>query len=77
MRHLRWLTGLMIFMITTSAARDLHGWAGFWIASLVLMVHAAINYFDGYYARQRELEESLNGLRSPSQIPPHRPPRAP
>ncbi|MBF5007605.1 hypothetical protein [Diaphorobacter caeni] len=77
MKHLRWIITILIFITVTETVKGFHGWTGYWIASAVLTAFGIVNYFDGYFARQRELEGKLDGLRSSSQIPPHRPPRTP
>lgn len=60
MKHLRWIISLILFLVATQSARELHGWHGFWIASFVMSAFGIINFFDGYFARQRELEEKLD-----------------
>ena len=62
-------------MVATQSVKELHGWTGFWIASAVMVAFGIVNYFDGYFARQRELEEKLNGLGMSGQVPPFRPPQ--
>ncbi|MBF5006978.1 hypothetical protein ISG32_22275 [Diaphorobacter sp. NR2-3-3-1] len=42
--------------------KTIHGWTGFWIATAVMAVYGILNYFDGYFARQRELEEKLASM---------------
>jgi phosphatidylglycerophosphate synthase len=59
MKHLRWIISLILFLVATQSARELHGWHGFWIASVLMSAFGIINFFDGYFARQRELEEKL------------------
>ncbi|WP_323745984.1 hypothetical protein [Diaphorobacter caeni] len=53
---------MLIFMATTESMKTIHGWTGFWIATAVMAVYGILNYFDGYFARQRELEEKLASM---------------
>ena len=80
MRHLRWIMSIMIFMVATDFARSEHGWAGFWIATVLLAAYGALSYVDGYYARQREIEQRLVWWTSTTQASQSRsqqPPRTP
>ena len=80
MRHLRWIMSLVILMGATAFARIEHGWAGFWIAAVLLAAYGALSYADGYSARQREIEQRLAWWTSATQASQSRsqqPPRMP
>lgn len=54
MKHIRWMISMGLLGVSTHVARELHGWNGFWLVMVVMIVFGLVNFFDGYFARKHE-----------------------